>query len=288
MLGLILTSKNYVLMANFSFWKQDYRLDEMNLKDLWKAFLLYPDIHIYLVLAGASAGLAWLWGVTPAQALWSCVAVFALYPMVWYLLHRFVLHGKFLYRNKYTAKAWKRIHFDHHRDPFDLKVLFGALHTTLPTLVLIAFPVGYAIGGIGGFGAAFAAGILMTVAYEFFHCIQHLGYEPKSKFIKKMKRLHLQHHFFNENVNYGITSFWPDSVFRTYKPSAKEIGGKSPTVFNLGYTGEEVRKYPWVAKLTPDLDPIRNAKEGVDRKKPKRAESLSPHSCQTQQKKRAG
>ena len=39
------------------------------------------------------------------------------YPLVWYLLHRFVLHGSFLYRSRWTAALWKRIHFDHHRDP---------------------------------------------------------------------------------------------------------------------------------------------------------------------------
>lgn len=257
-------------MTDFSFWKQDYRLDEMGLKDLWKAFLLYPDIHAYLVLAGAGAGVAWLWGVSTSTVVLSCAAVFVIYPLVWYLLHRYVLHGKFLYRNKYTAKAWKRIHFDHHRDPFDLKVLFGALYTTLPTIFIATAPVGYLIGGVAGMAVAFTAGILMTVGYEFFHCIQHLGYEPKSNFLKKMKRLHLQHHFFNENANYGITSFWPDALFGTYKPSPKQMGGKSPTVFNLGYTGEEVNKYPWVAELTPDLDPAQSAESGVERKKPAR------------------
>ena len=257
-------------MTQFSFWKQDYRLDEMNLKDLWKAFLLYPDIHAYLVLAAMGAGIAWFWAVSLGTVLLCCAAVFVVYPLVWYLLHRYVLHGNFLYRNKYTAKMWKRIHFDHHRDPYDLKVLFGALHTTLPTIFLTTAPIGYLIEGVGGVAVAFSAGIMMTVGYEFFHCIQHLGYEPKSKFIKKMKRLHLQHHFFNENANYGITSFWPDSLFGTYKPSPKQMGGKSTTVFNLGYTGEEVKKYPWVAQETPDLDPQQAAQTGVNRKKPER------------------
>jgi hypothetical protein len=32
------------------------------------------------------------------------------------------------------AATWKRIHYDHHQDPNRLEILFGALHTTLPTI----------------------------------------------------------------------------------------------------------------------------------------------------------
>ena len=39
------------------------------------------------------------------------------YPLVWYLLHRYVLHGSFLYKMLWSAALWKRIHFDYHRDP---------------------------------------------------------------------------------------------------------------------------------------------------------------------------
>ncbi len=257
-------------MKALNIWKQDYRLDEMNLKDLFVAFFMYLDIHIYLVLAAVSGYLAWHWGIEASTTGYIILAVAVAYPMVWYLLHRYILHGQFLYRSKITATAWKRIHFDHHRDPYDLKVLFGALYTTLPTIFIATSPIGYAIGGLAGMATAISAGIIMTCIYEFCHCGQHLNYEPKTAFFRKIKRWHLQHHFFNENVNFGIITFWPDMLFGTFKPSAKDQGGKSPTVFNLGYTGEEVRLYPWVARLTPDLDEERSAIEGVDRKKPTR------------------
>ena len=254
----------------FSFWKEDYRLDEMTLPDLWKAFLLYKDIHIYFALAIAAIGTSLYLGITGLQSVAIGATVFIIYPMVWYGLHRWVLHGRLLYKIPATAKVWKRIHFDHHRDPYDLKILFGALYTTLPTLVIATAPFGYLLGGLAGIPLAFSFGVIMTIGYEFFHCIQHLNYEPKFKFIKKMKRLHLLHHFFDENSNYGITSFWPDQVFSSFKPSAKEIGAKSPTVFNLGYTGTEVEKYPWVAELTPDINIAEAVQNGVQLKKPTR------------------
>lgn len=257
-------------MAKFNYLHQEYRLDEMTLADLWKAFFLYPDIHIYMALATLSAGLSFILGVTLTQVLITAVTVAVVYPMAWYLLHRYVLHGKYLYRSKLTAPIWKRIHFDHHRDPYDLRVLFGALYTTLPTIFLVVAPVGYLIGGLAGIACAFSMGIIVTCFYEFNHCIQHLNYEPKSKFAQTIKRHHLQHHFYNENINYGITSYWPDRLFGTFKTKAKDMGGKSATVFNLGYTLKEVEKYPYVARLTPDLCEFKAAKEGVDRKKPQR------------------
>lgn len=108
------------------------------------------------------------------------IAVVLVYPVVWYLLHRYVLHGRVLYKIKWTATLWKRIHFDHHQDPHLLDVLFGAPVTTLPTIAFITLPIGYLIGGVGTAAAAFGTGVAITCIYEFFHCIQHLNYKPRS------------------------------------------------------------------------------------------------------------
>jgi sterol desaturase/sphingolipid hydroxylase (fatty acid hydroxylase superfamily) len=90
---------------------------------------------------------------------------------------------------------------------------------------------------------------LTTCFYEYVHCIQHLAYKPRSKWLAEMKRRHMAHHFHDERGNYGITSFLWDKLFGTYYASAAERG-KSPTVFNLGYTPEVAQDYPWVAKLS--------------------------------------
>ncbi len=52
-----------------------------------------------------------------------------------------------LYKSELTAKVWKRIHYDHHQNPHDLSVLFGALYTTLPPILLLTLPIGWSIGG---------------------------------------------------------------------------------------------------------------------------------------------
>jgi hypothetical protein len=51
-----------------------------------------------------------------------------------------------MWKSRLLASTWKRIHYDHHQDPNHLEVLFGALHTTLPTIAVATLPIGWAIG----------------------------------------------------------------------------------------------------------------------------------------------
>ncbi len=230
-------------------WKRSHYLDRMTLKELWVAYFQYPAILAYILLAAVSAG---VWAAYPAggvETLLSAALVVLAYPLVWYGLHRWVLHSRWMFKFPYFASTWKRIHYDHHQDPNHLEVLFGALHTTLPTIAIVTLPIGYAIGGIGGAAAAFGAGLVTTCVYEFVHCIQHLAYKPKLKLIAEMKKRHMAHHFHDERGNYGITNYFWDRVFGTFydRPDRPQ---KSATVFNLGYTPEVARRYPWVARLS--------------------------------------
>jgi sterol desaturase/sphingolipid hydroxylase (fatty acid hydroxylase superfamily) len=221
----------------------------MSLKELWIAYFQYPAILAYIALAAVSAV---VWALYPAslpQTLGAMAVIVFAYPLVWYALHRWVLHSNWMFKVPFLASTWKRIHFDHHQDPNRLEVLFGALHTTLPTIAVVTLPVGYAIGGIGGAAAAFGAGLVTTCVYEFVHCVQHLAYKPKWKLIAEMKKRHMAHHFHDERGNYGITNYFWDRTFGTFY-DRKERPAKSPTVFNLGYTPEIARRYPWVARLS--------------------------------------
>ena len=156
-----------------SFWRREHHLDRMTLRELVIAYFQYPAIIAYLTLAlAAIAAYAW----RPAPLVPTLIAVGAaslVYPLFWYLIHRHVLHSRWMWRHKWAASTWKRIHYDHHQDPNHLEVLFGALHTTLPTIALGVFPIGYAIGLPWGANAAFgagmaalAAGLLTTCVYE--------------------------------------------------------------------------------------------------------------------------
>ncbi|MCW5749952.1 MAG: sterol desaturase family protein [Alphaproteobacteria bacterium] len=221
----------------------------MNFRELVVAYFTYPAIQVYLLVAVAGAVLAGMLTVNGWHAALAALAVVLLYPLVEYVLHRWVLHNSLLYKLPFTARTWKRIHFDHHQDPYKLDVLFGSLASTLPAILLITAPVGYAIHGWAGAAAAVAAGAVCTAVFEFVHCIQHLNYKPPYEFLRRIKQAHLLHHFHNETANFGITNFFWDRVIGTYYGSAKERE-RSPTVFNLGYDSAMAERYPWAARMT--------------------------------------
>ncbi|MBX7146458.1 MAG: sterol desaturase family protein [Alphaproteobacteria bacterium] len=221
----------------------------MTFKELVYAFFTYPTILLYLVLSIVFFVLLLAENTLSFYDIFlPIVATIVIYPFAWYVIHRFVLHSR-LYKIKYAAATWKRIHFDHHQDPHNLKVLFGAPYTTLPTIFLITGSAGWALGGMVGAYSGIMTGLIITCFYEFCHCIQHLNYQPKWSFLQRIKKLHLAHHFHNEQGNYGITNYLWDRLFNTFYAKSKYVE-KSPTVFNIGYTNEEALKYPWVLELS--------------------------------------
>ncbi|WP_294393312.1 sterol desaturase family protein [uncultured Sphingomonas sp.] len=233
--------------AGTSFWRRSHYLDRMTLRGLFAAYFQHHAIASYLVLIVASVALFIRHPAAPLPTIASIVLVAFAYPLFWYVLHRWVLHCHWMFKVRPLAGVWKRIHYDHHVDPNHLEVLFGALYTTLPTLLVVSALPGYLIGGAGGAAAGFATGLLCTCLYEFFHCIQHLAYKPRVKWLATMKVRHMEHHFHDEDGNYGITNFLWDRLFGTLYTRISRPR-KSPTVFNLGYTEEVAARYPWVAR----------------------------------------
>ena len=231
---------------------RSFDLGRMTLRDLLVAYGSHPAVHVYIALAAASLACAVHYASGPVGPLLAVGATLGAYPLVWYGLHRFVLHSRLLYRSRWTAPLWKRIHFDHHQDPHRMDVLFGSPLNTVPTLLVILLPIGWAIAGVPGAAAALCAGLLITCGYEFCHCIQHLNFRPRFALLRRMKELHLAHHFHDENGNFGITSFTVDRLLGTFYGSARERS-RSPHVFNLGYDVAEAARFPWVATLSGEL-----------------------------------
>jgi len=188
-------------------WRRRHQLDRMSLGQLVVAFFQYPAVWAYVGFGTIAAAVSWSHPSSTLANLLSVAAAILIYPLVWYALRRWVLHGQWMFKPSLTAGAWKRIHYDHHMDPNDLGVLFGALYTTIPTIALSTIPLGSAIGGFGAAMAAFAAGLFITCAYEFVHCVEHLPYKLRNRMLARMKALHLSHHFHDEKGNFGITNF---------------------------------------------------------------------------------
>ncbi len=256
------------MFMRFQDWKsQQFLLNRMGIKQLNLAYFTYPGVQIYLTLMSIAFLSAAYFGGAPLALLMAFASAVIGHPVIWYITHRFILHSRLLMRYKMTAKLWKRTHYDHHQRPNELSVLFGGLHTTLPPIALIYGPIGFAIAGPGGASLAIASGIFMTMFYEYVHCIQHLGFMPKSKFLAYVKRAHLLHHYHDESGNYSITAFWFDALLGTYYKDASKRK-RSATARNLGYTDDVAAQFPWVreASSTPQMG--ETSKSSIEGKTP--------------------
>lgn len=242
------------LFVGYKAWKaEEYLLNRMSFDDLVRAYVTYPGIQIYAVMITACLIVTALTMTAVLPVLLAFAVGALIFPISWYITHRFILHGSWMYKTPFLARFWKRVHYDHHRFPNDLSVLFGGLHTTVPPILLIAGPAGWLIGGLPGAAAAIAGMVVMTCYTEFLHAGQHLAFEPKSEFWKIIKKRHLAHHFHNESGNFGIAEFFWDRVFGTFYAEATDKP-RSATARNLGYTDETAKKYPWVKEMT-DAEP---------------------------------
>jgi sterol desaturase/sphingolipid hydroxylase (fatty acid hydroxylase superfamily) len=226
----------------------------MTMRELTTVYVQHPTVLTYGALLAASVSLAISLSDGPLRARAFQIAVPAavaglVYPFAEYVLHRFLLHSAFLYRSPLTVSLWRRIHYDHHADPDDLRVLFGALHTTLPVIAAVTLPIGLAISGVAGAAAAFGAGVACMLVYEFCHCLDHLRCGPRNRMLQALRRRHLLHHFHNERGNFGITSFVCDRLVGTLYDNSGAVP-RSETVFNLGYGEAERRRYPWLARIS--------------------------------------
>ncbi|WP_249292224.1 sterol desaturase family protein [Metabacillus flavus] len=150
-----------------------------------------------------------------------------------YLTHRFLFHLK-PPKNRLFLHFLKRLHYDHHKYPNDLKLLFLPVWYSLPNFVVLA-AIFYLFTANVISTAAFGMGlILMLLTYEWKHYVAHRPIKPLFGFGKWMKKTHQLHHFKNENYWYGVSNPIGDVLFGTLKDekkvemsqTAKDLEGK--------------------------------------------------------------
>ena len=73
--------------------------------ELIVAYTQYPAILAYFAIACGGILYISLYELWTMLLLVSGLVVAFVYPLVWYLLHRFVLHGRYLYKSPRFAKV---------------------------------------------------------------------------------------------------------------------------------------------------------------------------------------
>ncbi|CCH60818.1 hypothetical protein TBLA_0D03180 [Henningerozyma blattae CBS 6284] len=142
-----------------------------------------------------------------------CVGVFV-WTLIEYSLHRFLFHmdnripdHPMFYVLHFT------IHGCHHylpMDPYRLVMpptLFLILCTPFYKLVFSVLPLYWAYAG-------FAGGLFGYVCYDEVHYWLHHSRVPK--FMRLLKKLHLEHHYKNYQLAFGVSNYFWDKVFGTY------------------------------------------------------------------------
>ena len=184
-------------------------------KGLYRDFFLHFDIFVMLVLFVGMTGFVIVKGLTWLLLLYFVIGLI-MYMFTEYLTHRFIFHLK-TPENPYLLKFLKRIHYDHHKDPNDLKLLFLPLWYSVPNLFIAIFLFYLIVGTVMG-TISFSLGlILMLLVYEWKHYVAHRPIKPVTKLGLWVKKTHILHHYKNENYWYGVSTPFVDVLFGTLK-----------------------------------------------------------------------
>jgi dihydroceramide fatty acyl 2-hydroxylase len=175
--------------------------------------LIYaPVILVMLVLAVERDG----W--------WDAVGLALVGYVVWtlfeYWLHRIVFH--FEPEEGVGARLHWMIHGVHHDHPNDPLRLVMPPAASVPLAVVVVGAIFVIAGTVHG--PAVAAGFLAGyIIYDEVHYALH-HHNPTTRLGKRLRELHMRHHFQDEEKGFGISAPYWDVVFRTFSGRRGEAG----------------------------------------------------------------
>jgi dihydroceramide fatty acyl 2-hydroxylase len=166
--------------------------------------LLYLPVIVVLFLTGAGR-----LGFGYALAL--ALGGYATWTLTEYWLHRIVFHFEPV--DGIGAKMhWiiHGVHHDHPNDPLRL-VMPPSASVPLAVVFLALFWLVLGADAATAFGAGFLSGYL---AYDMIHYHVH-HHTPKTTVGRKLRELHMRHHFQDDERGFGVSAPYWDHVFRT-------------------------------------------------------------------------
>jgi sterol desaturase/sphingolipid hydroxylase (fatty acid hydroxylase superfamily) len=165
--------------------------------------IFVPAIVVLLVLGFVHGAGAW-------TVLW-LLGGYLFWTLTEYWLHRIVFH--FEPEKGIGARVHWIIHGVHHDHPNDPMRLVMPPSVSIPLAVLFiwVFSLVFGTPGFLPFGAGFLSGYLI---YDMLHYHVH-HHRPRTALGKRVRELHMRHHFQNHERGYGVSApFW-DHVFGT-------------------------------------------------------------------------
>lgn len=167
---------------------------------------------LIFVPAIAVLGISGAQGLGAGSFVAACLSGYLFWTFCEYWIHRVVFH--FEPREGIGARLhWMvhGVHHDHPNDPLRLvmppavSVPLAALFIGLFVLVL-GPPLAWAAG------AGFLVGYLL---YDMLHYALHHHLHPRTGLERRLRELHMRHHFEDDSHGYGISAPWWDFIFGT-------------------------------------------------------------------------
>jgi sterol desaturase/sphingolipid hydroxylase (fatty acid hydroxylase superfamily) len=168
----------------------------------------YADFYVYPALLISLAGAA-LWGADVSDATkWisTFLLCLALWTLVEYLMHRFILHH---------VPYIREMHDDHHVN--ELEPIGTPTYLSLSLHGLLVFFPALLVSDFAMASAASCGLMLGYLWYISVHHVLHHWHPAHSGYVYSLKRRHALHHHFDGTTNFGVTtSFW-DQIFGTLR-----------------------------------------------------------------------
>lgn len=170
------------------------------------------------------------WGPGDAAVLG---ALLLWWPFQEWLIHVFILHLKPFKLGSLTVDPFvARKHRRHHKDPWNIPILFIPLRTTVISIPALALIFNATLPSPLSW-SALAFYLVLSLNYEWFHYLTHTRYVPRGPLYRHLWRHHRLHHCKNEKRWFGVSMTLADMVLRTAPdPATVET---SETCRTLGY-----------------------------------------------------
>ncbi|MBV8244386.1 MAG: sterol desaturase family protein [Candidatus Eremiobacteraeota bacterium] len=147
-----------------------------------------------------------------------------------YTTHRFFFHAR-PFAAGMVRRFQHRMHYDHHREPNRLDLLFLPPWFVAPVFALYGLAY-YIITRDTAIAVSLLFGNLLGLLYyEWVHYVAHIPFVPLTPYGRWIKKYHLLHHFKNERYWFGVTNPSMDVMGATLKERAAV--GRSATVKDL-------------------------------------------------------
>jgi sterol desaturase/sphingolipid hydroxylase (fatty acid hydroxylase superfamily) len=137
---------------------------------------------------------------------------YLLWTLFEYWLHRIVFH--FEPEDGIGARLHWMIHGVHHDHPNDPLRLVMPPAASVPLAAIVIAVLWLALGSVHA-PAAIAGFFVGYLIYDEMHYALH-HHTPKSRLGRKLRELHMRHHFQDDERGFGISAPYWDIVFRTY------------------------------------------------------------------------